>query len=138
AQRGDGLFPIELARAPPEFGIVRAADDLPASIAICRRKHNVSTVPLHLSLTIADVRNSCFFVDMEEQLDFVLAGASKAIFDPDIPRRAIETDGTPVGNRIMQSQIAVVFRIDDYLFGALFESQQPCVCLRTPQKSARH
>ena len=92
AQRGDGLFLIEPARAPAESGIVASADDLPAAIAIWRRKHDVSTAPVYLGLIIADAQNSGVFMHMEEQLDFVLAGASKAIFDGDIPGRTVETD----------------------------------------------
>ena len=103
SQRGDRVLLIELARAPAEWGIVRAADDLPAAIAIRGRKHDVSPAPAHLGLAIPDAHNSGFFMHMEEQLDLVPAGASKTIFDGDISGRSVETDSTAVGNGILQA-----------------------------------
>src|SRR5580700_400009 len=131
-QRGDGLFLIEPARTPAQFRIFRAFDGLPAGIAIRRGEHNASLTPGHFSLAIAYANDIGVFMHMEKQLNFVPSGASKAIFDGDIPGRTIKPDSTTVAHGVRQMQVTIVFRLDRYLSGAVFEPQQPGVCLGTP------
>src|SRR5260370_6413063 len=99
AQRSDWLFLIEPARTPAQSGAFRAADDLPAAIAIGGGKHDVSPVPVHLRLAIPDADNSGFFMHVKEQLHFVPAAALKAIFDGNAAVATVETDPAPVCNR---------------------------------------
>src|SRR5580700_9753766 len=121
AQRSDWLFLIEPARTPAKFGIFRAANDLPAAIAIRGREHDFSPAPAHLGLAILNAQHSGFFMHMKEQLDFVPATALKAIFDGDIAIGPVETEVAPVGNRILQARVSVVFSFDHHPFSTSFE-----------------
>jgi hypothetical protein len=92
SQRGDRLLLIELARAPAEWGIVRAADDLPPAIAIRGRKHDVSPVPAHLGLAIADAHNSASSCIWKNNSTSCRQVHRKATFDGDISSRMVETE----------------------------------------------
>src|ERR1700722_2691183 len=75
---------------------------------------------------------------MEEQLDFVAAGALETVFHTNTAGGSIETDGALVDHRVSKPPITVVLGLDGYGFGVAFQTQQTSRGLRDPEESARH
>ena len=60
---------------------------------------------------------------MKEQLDLVLCGTLEPIFNANIASDPVKGDSTPVENRVGQPPVTIVFSLNDYVFGFLFEPQ---------------
>src|ERR1700683_1032319 len=106
--------------------------------AIGRREHDLSSAPFHLSLVIANRTNNGLFMHVKEQGDLVPAGALEAIYNEEIPCRAVKTDVAPMGNRILQSRVAVMFGLDCHAFRFRFEPKQTRIRFRAPETGACH